>query len=130
MIYPDTSAATKLVHSEAESEALAVFLVKRIDIPVVSSALLHPELVRAVRRHRPELGVRAIQLLQRIRLVPVAVDILADAATVGDPALRTPDAIHLATAITISQELVSFVCYDKRLGEAAASHGLTVDAPV
>jgi predicted nucleic acid-binding protein len=129
MIYLDTSAATKLVHSEAESEALAVFLVKRIDIPLVSSALLHPELVRAVARHRPELGVRAIRLLQRTRLVPVAVDILADTATVGDPALRTLDAIHLATAITISQELDSFVCYDKRLGEAAAAQGLTVDAP-
>lgn len=129
MIYLDTSAAAKLVHPEAESAALAVFLTERIASPLVSSALLHPELVRAVSRHRPELAARAMTLLQRVMTVPLTSDIVASAATIGSPALRTPDALHLATAVTIASELNSFVTYDKRLADAANGVGLTVAAP-
>ena len=39
MIYLDTSAAAKLVHPEAESQALTVFLAARLTTPLVSSAL-------------------------------------------------------------------------------------------
>ncbi len=129
MIYLDTSAAAKLVHAESESAALAVFLVKRLGTPLVSSTLLYPELVRAVSRHRPELVGRAITLLQRIMTVPLANDIVVNAATIGKPLLRTLDALHLATAATIATELDAFVTYDKRLAEAATDIGFTVAAP-
>ena len=129
MIYLDTSAAAKLVHPEAESAALAVFLAERIANPLVSSALLYPELVRAVSRYCPEFGARAMLLLQRVMTVPLTSDILASAATIGSPALRTLDALHLATAVTIASELDGFVTYDKRLADAAAALGLTVVAP-
>ena len=124
MIYLDTSAAAKLVHPEAESAALAVFLVERLSAPLVSSALPCPELVRAVTRHRPELAGRAIALVQRIMTVPLANDIVVSAATIGNPLLRTLDALHLATAATIATELDAFVTYDKRLGDAAAAMAL------
>lgn len=130
MIYLDTSAAAKLVHPEAESAALGVFLTERIAVPLVSSALLYPELVRAVSRHRPDLAGRAVTLAQRVMIVPLANDIVISAATIGTPALRTLDALHLATAATISSELTAFVTYDKRLAEAAISIGLSVAAPV
>lgn len=130
MIYLDTSAAAKLVHAEAESQALAVFLAQRLTVPLVSSALLHPELVRAVGRHRPELASRAVALLQRIMTVPLANDIVVSAATIGTPLLRTLDALHLATAATVASELQAFVTYDKRLADAATGIGLTVIAPV
>ena len=129
MIYLDTSAAAKLVHPEAESAALAVFLAERIANPLVSSALLSPELVRAVSRYRPEFGARAMLLLQRVMTVPLTSDILASAATIGSPALRTLDALHLATAVTIASELDGFVTYDKRLADAAAALGLTLVTP-
>ncbi|SRR5712691_480378 len=129
MIYLDTSAAAKLVHPEAESAALAVFLTERIGMPLVSSGLLYPELIRAVTRHRPAFAARAVSLLQRVMRVPATADILAAAATIGNPALRTLDAIHLATAMTIATEVASFACYDKRLSDAARALGLTVDAP-
>jgi uncharacterized protein len=74
VIYLDASAAAKLIHPEAESAALAVFLVERIAVPLVSSALLHPELVRAVSRFRPELAGRAVALTQRIMTVPLATE--------------------------------------------------------
>jgi predicted nucleic acid-binding protein len=129
MIYLDTSAAAKLVHPEAESAALAVYLAERLATPLVSSALLYPELVRAVSRHRPELARRAVALVQRIMTVPLAGDIVTSAATIGNPAIRTLDALHLATAVTIASELQAFVTYDKRLGDAATEVGLTVAAP-
>ena len=123
------SAAAKLVQPEAESAALAEFLVERIALPMVSSALIYPELTRAVTRHRPELAHRALALLQRIMMVPLANDIVANAATGGHPMLRTLDALHLATAVSVAGELRAFVSYDKRLAEAAAGIGLTVAMP-
>lgn len=129
MIYLDTSAAAKLVHAEAESPALAVYLAERISTPLVSSALLYPELVRAVSRHRPDLATRAIALVQRVMTVPLAGDIVTSAATIGNPMIRTLDALHLATAATISSELEAFLTYDKRLADAATEIGLSVAAP-
>lgn len=129
MIYLDMSAAAKLVHPEAETPALAAFLTERIADPLVSSALLYPELVRAVSRHRPELAARAVALVQRVMTVPPANDIVASAATIGSPSLRTLDALHLATAAAIGSELRAFVTYDKRLADAAAGIGLAVAAP-
>jgi predicted nucleic acid-binding protein len=130
VIYVDTSAAAKLVLSEPESNALAAFLVERITVPLVSSALLYPELVRAVTRHAPALADRARGLLERIMTVPLARDIVVDAATIGNPLLRTLDALHLATAVTIRSELDVIVTYDKRLGDAASALGLVVAAPL
>jgi uncharacterized protein len=115
VIYLDTSAATKLVHPEAESDALTVFLTERIRFPLVSSALLYPRVDQSGQSHRPELSGRAIALLQRIMIVPLANDIVTSAAIIGTPALRTLDALHLATATTIATELQAFVTYDKRL---------------
>lgn len=129
MIYLDTSAAAKLVHPEAESSALAVFLADRITVPLVSSALLYPELVRAVTRQRPELATRAVALVQRMMTVPLSSTIVVSAATIGSPLLRTLDALHLATAATVASELRAFVTYDKRLADAAGSVGLAVAAP-
>lgn len=129
MIYLDTSAAAKLVLSESESDALAMFLVERITTPLVSSVLLYPELVRAVNRHRPELAERAVALLQRIMMVPLDHAIVVGSATVGNPLVRTLDALHLATAVTIRSELDVLITYDKRLAESAEALGLTVAAP-
>jgi uncharacterized protein len=129
MIYLDTSAAAKLVHPEAESAALAVFLADRIAVPMVSSALLYPELVRAVSRHRPELAPRAVALVQRMMTVPLTADIVVSAANIGTPLLRTLDALHLATVATVAAEVQAFVTYDKRLADAAGSIGLAAVAP-
>src|SRR5262249_27783354 len=114
---------------EAESAALAVFLAARVATPLVSSALLCPELVRAVSRHRPELAGRAVALLQRIMTVPLGNDVVRSAATIGAPSLRTLDAVHLATAAIVASQLDAFVTYDKRLAEAAAGIGLEVATP-
>jgi hypothetical protein len=43
--------------------------------------------------------------------------------------LRTLDAIHLATAVSLGHELAGMVVYDRRLARAARDAGLTVWAP-
>ncbi|MFC0533557.1 type II toxin-antitoxin system VapC family toxin [Phytohabitans kaempferiae] len=129
MIYLDTSAAAKLVRAEPESVALTTFLAERIAVPLVSSALLYPELVRMAARHQPDLVGRAVALTQRVMTVPLASDIVTSAATAGGPLVRTLDALHLATAKTIAEGLEAFVTYDKRQADAAASEGLPVAAP-
>ena len=129
MIYLDTSAAAKLVLPEPESDALAVFLVERMTPPLVSSALLYPELVRAVNRHRPDVVDRAVAILQRIMTIPLTHDILAGAVTVGSPQVRTLDALHLASALSVRSELDALVTYDKRLADSATGAGLVVATP-
>jgi predicted nucleic acid-binding protein len=129
VIYLDTSAAAKLVVPEPESDALAVFLVERIAVPLVSSALLYPELVRAVDRHRPDLVDRAVALLQRLMTIPLTHDILVSAATIGSPQVRTLDALHLASAASVRSGLDVLVTYDKRLADSATGSGLAVAAP-
>ena len=129
MIYLDTSAAAKLVKDEYGSAELAVFITARIAEPLVSSALIYPELLRAVGRAAPDLVPRATTLLQRIMTVPMAADIVHDSATVGEPYLRTLDAIHLASALSIAEEVTAFVTYDKRLADSASAAGFAVYAP-
>jgi hypothetical protein len=43
--------------------------------------------------------------------------------------LRSLDAIHLAAALDLGDDLDGLVTYDERLGEAARLNGITVLAP-
>ena len=62
-------------------------------------------------------------------LVEISSEVRALAQTVTPPAVRTLDAIHLATALRLGDQLTSLVTYDRRLADAAMAAGLTVDRP-
>lgn len=119
----------KLVVSEPESAALIEFL--RAQPDRLSSAVALTEVPRALRRggfgNRERR--RARELLARVVLVDVDRRILATAATLDPPALRTLDAIHLATALAVREDLTGLVTYDRRLGAAAERAYLDVVAP-
>jgi uncharacterized protein len=51
------------------------------------------------------------------------------AATLEPMQLRTLDAIHLATAISLGADLGALCAYDVRLGSAAVSKSIDVQAP-
>ena len=51
------------------------------------------------------------------------------AAAVEPPALRTLDAIHLATALAVREDLTTIVTYDRRLAAAAERVHLEVSVP-
>jgi hypothetical protein len=55
--------------------------------------------------------------------------ILASAASFEDPLLRSLDAIHLATAVTLGVPGLVLVTYDKRLAAAAQQAALAVATP-
>ncbi len=47
-------------------------------------------------------------LLARPDLVPLTTDIVDEAANVGEPLLRGPDAVQLASALSIRADLTAF----------------------
>jgi predicted nucleic acid-binding protein len=129
LVYLDSSALVKLVVVEPESSALIEQLQEWPQR--VSSALALTELPRALKR--ADLGAaahrRAREVLGRIALVDVDRRILATAATLEPSALRTIDAIHLATALTVREDLEIIVTYDRRLRAAAERVQIEVAAP-
>jgi uncharacterized protein len=95
----------------------------------VSSALLAVEAIRACSRHRSEYAQDAREWLLDLALLPIDDALLNEATSLKPPALRSLDAIHLATALSVREDLGAFFTYDKRLAEAAADHGLKVIQP-
>lgn len=129
MIYLDSAAVVKLVHAESESQALRDWLDERADTGWISSTLVEVESFRALARHAPEAVARLHPVLDLIDLVDLDPSIRILAQTLKPVTVRSLDAIHLGTALHIRSRLTSFVTYDKRLADAAAGAGLTVDMP-
>jgi predicted nucleic acid-binding protein len=131
VIYLDTSALVKLIRIEVESDALGDWLDERTEIRWITSALAEVELPRAIRAVAPE-GLSAVpSVLARLDRFEIDAVIRSTAAAYPDPALRSLDAIHLATAQTAASTapLTALVTYDSRLSEAADALGMTIVAP-
>ena len=128
-VYLDSSALVKLVVLEPESAALREVL--KGHAARLSSGLAEVEVPRALRRagYGAAEQRRAGELLARIALVDVDRAILRAAAAIAPSNLRSLDAIHLATALSLGQDLAGIITYDQRLAEAALSADLEVWAP-
>ncbi|MGH2846394.1 MAG: type II toxin-antitoxin system VapC family toxin [Thermoleophilaceae bacterium] len=132
--YVDASALVKLTFREPESAALRALLGHRPEL--VSSDLVRVELPRAVRRRAASHDLDLQRLLAavektiaRVDLVFVTADVLDAAGAIEAPALRSLDAVHLASALSIAPDLASFVTYDGRQAEVARAVGLDVASP-
>jgi predicted nucleic acid-binding protein len=131
MIYLDTSALVKPIRLELESDDLGDWLDERTEIRWITSVLAEVELPRAIRAVAPE-GLSAVpSVLARLDRFEIDSVIRSTAAAYLDPALRSLDAIHLATAQTAASTapLTALVTYDSRLSEAADALGMTIVAP-
>lgn len=129
-VYLDSSALVKLVAKEAETTALRRYLSGRADAPRVTSSLARVEVVRAVSGGGAQAVTRARELLDRLYEVPLERSLLDRAADLRAPlALRSPDAVHLASALVLGTTLSAVVTYDARIAAAAVSLGLEVAAP-
>jgi uncharacterized protein len=124
--YLDTSAFVKLVRSEPESSALRRELAGR---ELVSSALLTVEGRRAARRYGDLAARRANVALAAITLVPLDAPILDAAAELDPDELRSLDALHLATVVSLGDALERVYCYDARLTAAAQALDIEVAQP-
>ena len=129
LYYADTSAVIKLLVEESHSQAFAAFYDAHADAEWVSSALLRIELTRAVTRALPVLLPDARDLLLAFSFVAIDDDIVEGAMNEPDRGLRSLDAIHLATARILGEDLDAIVSYDDRLLKAATDAGLATVSP-
>lgn len=133
LFYADASALVKLVRDEPQSDALRNFLA---DSDLVSCELVLTETPRAIRyaaERDPELPLptlieRTTELLEAVALLPLDRNLLTDAGALGEPLLRSLDAIHV-TAATRIEGLDGFVSYDERQSAAARLVGLRTVGP-
>ena len=117
----------KLCVPEAESAALLAHLVEHRR--TISSELTVVEVARAAFRAAGGPGLaKAEQACARLDLLAMSGPILARARTLGPAALRSLDAIHLATALEPRTPPV-VVAYDDRLLQAARAHDLQTVSP-
>ncbi len=126
--YLDTSALVKLVAAEPETEALRAWLADTPRDPIACD-LVRTELMRAVRRAAPDRAARARDVLDAITLCEVTSAVFEAAGRLEPAALRSLDAIYLAAALDLGDDLEGLVTYDVRLAEAAATLGIKVVAP-
>ncbi|CAN5879754.1 type II toxin-antitoxin system VapC family toxin [soil metagenome] len=129
MIYLDSSALMKLVRPEEETAALGEWLRGRPDRPVVSSELGRVEVLRAARRVGGQVPAEARAVVADLDLIPLDRAVQDLACDIADPPLRTLDALHLASAVLLRDELTAFIAYDHRLTAAAKTAGLLVVTP-
>ena len=127
-VYLDSSAFVKLVVEEAETAAVRAFLADR-SARRVSSALLRTESLRAVRHLGSDALATVREGLRRVDLVGIDDRILDAAGTLEPRVLRALDAIHLATAMAVGDDLEAIVTYDERMVDAAKLLGLSTATP-
>lgn len=127
LAYVDTSAFVKLVLGEDEAPALRGALAQWEG--VVASRVLRTEAIRACARYGRSYENLAREALTTVALLPLDDAVLDLAATVKPPELRSLDALHLATALSIADDLGAMLVYDVRLASAAERAGLCVLAP-
>ncbi len=119
----------RLVRSEDETVALLEWLRLHPEEPCVTSELGRVEVLRAARRVGGAVPAQARAVVGELDLVPLDRTVQDLACDIADPPLRTLDALHLASALTLTEELTTFVAYDRRLAEAARAAGLVVETP-
>jgi len=125
-LYLDASALVKLVVPEPESVALTALTEGRS--PLFSCALVRVEVARAVTPHGSAALRTARQLLMELDLTQLDDELLELAADLDGP-LRSLDAIHLAAALELGDELEAIVTYDGQMASAATTLGLPVISP-
>lgn len=126
--YLDTSALVKMVVQEEESPALAAWATAG-DRQLVTGDLSRTELMRATRRSDPELAVRAREVLDSMIVIAHSTETFDAAGRLDPLLLRSLDALHVAAALELEDDLEGLVTYDHRMAEAARAQGIPTVSP-
>jgi len=126
--YIDTSALVKLVLAEPETRALTAWLTTE-HRNFVACDLARTELLRAVGRSAPDRILQARAVLASITLIDVTTSIFEEAGRLRPDTMRSLDAVHVAAALALGDDLEGLVTYDDRMAAAASANGLVVVAP-
>lgn len=127
MIYLDASALVTLVTGRSYAPGLRSFLAQSPEMPMGTSTIGFIETVRTLDR----VGTypTAMQDLLATFTEILVTDEIRDAAASLPGGVRTLDAVHVASALTIGDALACLVSYDKRMLDIAHSIGLPTAAP-
>ncbi|MBA2382017.1 MAG: type II toxin-antitoxin system VapC family toxin [Chloroflexi bacterium] len=125
--YVDTSALVKLIVEEVGSLGMARWYVGADRLLISRLGIV--ETHRAAARRTNIDMIRLDRILNSIEVFELDDQIGREAAAVGPVALRSLDAIHLATAMSLRPAIDAFVTYDDRLASAARELGLPVVSP-
>jgi predicted nucleic acid-binding protein len=85
--------------------------------------------MRAVRRVVPDRALPAREVLDSVTLLEVTAAVFEEAGRLDPSSWRSLDAIHLAAALDLGDDLEGLVTYDERLADAATANGVAVIAP-
>lgn len=96
---------------------------------IIASELTRTEVIRTVRRFLPEMFPAALFTFTVIERLAISVDVFERAGLLEPATLRSLDALHLATALSLGPELDGLVTYDDRLADAARVAGVQVLTP-
>lgn len=127
MIYLDASALVTYVLGRPNVVELREFLVARPELRGATSTVGLVETVRNCDHAGSFPGLLG-QLLRDYDEIQLTSEIRDRAADLPGR-LKASDAIHLATAEMLGEDLVAFVTYDRRLADVARSRGLPVASP-
>jgi predicted nucleic acid-binding protein len=127
LLYLDSSALVKLVVAEPETAALRRYL--RARSARVTSELSVAEVLRAALRRDADLVESARRLLARVDRIALGSQLVERAGTLMPRDMRTLDALQVAGALELGDELEAVVAYDRRLLDAAAAHRLPTASP-
>jgi predicted nucleic acid-binding protein len=124
--YLDTSAVVKLVIAEPHSAALVDWCAGR---SLIGSDLVRTETLRAARRHSPAALGQARLVLAALPTLALTPSVCDRAAELDPAVLRSLDALHLACALQLGDDLEGVVTYDDRMALACAALGIAVTSP-
>lgn len=126
--YVDASALVKLFKPERESERLAVVLAGHETL--VSAEIVVVEALCTARRLGGQAMFDAAQEeVSRLELVPLSAGLRDRAVAPFARQLRSLDAIHAATALSVARATDVAVVYDLDLAAALSAEGLPVTSP-
>jgi predicted nucleic acid-binding protein len=128
VLYADASALVKLVVEERESEALAGWLEKH-RVSLLVSSLGRIEVARTIRLldDSPSMREKVNELFGNVNVFALTTAVRVRAEEVRPLALRSLDAVHLATAL--EADVLEMLVYDRRLAEAAGANGIAILSP-
>ena len=127
MIYLDASAVVTYVIKRPNFADLRRFLEVRAGSPILTSTVGLIETVRSCDRFGSFPNLMG-QLLRDYAELQVTAEIRDRAANL-EGRLKTLDAIHVATAETLGEDLISFITYNRAMATVARSRGLPVESP-
>lgn len=126
--YLDASALVKLAVREPETAALEHAVIDHEAL--FTSTVGAVELQRAfARTGRADALEQCAAVLDAVFLAELTPDVRARAARLEPTSLRTLDAVHVATALSLTLADLDFITYDDRQAAAARACGLKVLQP-